>query len=58
MGISTTSDQSKIYSNSPCPLVWMDYGMVLQIVFINLKMDMDVIVIVLWIWYDDGYGGC
>jgi len=24
----------------------MDYGMVLQIVFINLKMDMDVVVIV------------
>ena len=46
MGISTTSDHSKIYSNSPCPLVWMDYGMVLQIVFINLKMDMDVVVIV------------
>ena len=44
MGISTTSDQSKIYSNSPCPLVWMDYGMVLQIVFINLKMDMDIMV--------------
>ena len=46
MGISTTSDHSKIYSNSLCPLVWMDYGMVLQIVFINLKMDMDVVVIV------------
>ena len=44
MGISTTYDHSKIYSNSPCPLVWMDYGMVLQIVFINLKMDMDIMV--------------
>ena len=44
MGISATSDQSKTYSNSPCPLVWMGYALVLQIVFINLKMDMDIMV--------------
>ena len=31
MEISTTSDQSKTYSNSPSPLVWMSYGLVLQL---------------------------
>ena len=53
MGISTTSDQSKIYSNSPSPLVWMSYGMVLQIVFINIKMIMDMVVM-MNVVVDDG----
>ena len=36
VGISTTSDPSKIYSNSLSPLVWMGYGLVLQsTIFIN-----------------------
>ena len=39
MEISTTSDQSKTYSNSLCPLVWMGYGLVFQIAsFHKLKL--------------------
>ena len=40
MGISTTQASSKIYSNSPRPLVWMGYGLVFQIAsFHKLKLD-------------------
>ena len=39
MGISTISDQSKTYSNSPSPLVWMSYGIGSSIsTFHKLKM--------------------
>ena len=39
MGIITTSDQSKTYSNSPSPLVWMSYGIGSSIsTFHKLKM--------------------
>ena len=40
MGISATLARSKIYSNSPRPLVWMGYGLVFQIAsFHKLKLD-------------------
>ena len=38
MGISTTSDQSKTYSNSPRPLVWMGYGIGTSNRFHKLKL--------------------
>ena len=42
MGISTTSDQSKIYSNSPLSTGMDELLQGIQLVFINIKMIMDI----------------
>ena len=59
MGISTTLASSKIYSNSPRPLVWTGYGLVFQIAsFYKIKLDgygLESVVVVLGTMVEAGW---